>query len=111
MLGLRRFNKTQIDLWQGDITKFAVDLRLQGSMNHSSNPFVGLRFDEKACHVSVPIEQPQQARPFMHALKQLLEQHPDWARRVTFVALREEVYEALQAELFLTFEDESDAKS
>jgi O-acetyl-ADP-ribose deacetylase (regulator of RNase III) len=25
MLGLRRYKRTQIDIWQGDITKFAVD--------------------------------------------------------------------------------------
>lgn len=29
MLGVRRLNKVQIDLWQGEINEFFVDLRLQ----------------------------------------------------------------------------------
>lgn len=123
MLGLRRYKETQIDIWQGDYLKFAVDFSLpvdtQSDASDTTNqapdffllglanlkPLAGQRF-----HVSHLVTHVKDAAGLMAATRTFLDQTASQPklRRITFIAPNTPIYDSLQEALFSTFEDETD---
>lgn len=121
MLGLRRFKKTQIDIWQGDITKFALDIMgaepsIQTTQGLSENSdglcdawFQSLKSQSAAKkHLGILCSNQNHANAALKATKLFLAAHAESApRRITFVAPSLDVYDSLQEALFAHFEDEA----
>ena len=107
MLGIRRYGGAAIDLFQGELALFAVDLVVPPTL-------AGLQSGDRqrARHVAVDAaqlgEQGQQA--VMTLLKAFLSEPRQEAtvRRITLVTPNGDAYAALQEELFRTFPDEED---
>ena len=110
MLGLRRYRQIQIDIWQGDIAKFSVDLASDVSATTWSAQFEGLRkriAPGGKFHVSFLVASESLAVSALQSVKKLLDEIPsEMLRRITFVAPNNSIYGALQESLFSTFEDE-----
>lgn len=121
MLGVRRFKGTQIDIWQGDITKFAADLSVSAPRTSPSggapdglrlawlDVFIGAQ-KTGGRHVTIDMKAGIPAALAMQAAKDFLETRviPSGAKtiqRITFVASTMPLYDELQESLFATFED------
>lgn len=117
MLGVRRFKGTQIDLWQGDITKFATDRSENAPHASPSDPNSdGFRslwaaLLEKAesaggRHLAVAIAETAASPEIMTALKDFLNRRiTSKIKRITLVAANMPTYDVLQDSLFASFED------
>lgn len=122
MLGVRRFKGTQIDLWQGDIKKFATDLSETSPEVSPSEPknSDGLRHAwaklfsrvqaKGGRHLSIAIHENVAETTLMHAIKDFLEgrdlsQTTTPIKRITLVADSMATYDKLQGALFSSFED------
>lgn len=124
MLGVRRFQGTQIDLWQGDIQKFATDLCEDSPLKHMSpletqssdglhRSWVSLlqRLQlNGGRHLSIAITSELPLQPLMDAIKDFLthrdpSKHSTLIKRITLVADSMSTYDQLQDVLFASFED------
>lgn len=122
MLGVRRFKSIQIDLWQGDITKFAADLSESYPKTSPSDEqdADGLKriwtklFKHAQIrggrHLSINIDRKEDAIPVMNAIKECFENTDSGdvvkpIKRITLVATSMEIYDHLQEALFSSFED------
>lgn len=122
MLGVRRFNSIQIDLWQGDVTKFAADLsepcpKISPSEKQDPDGLLHawvLLFKSAQTrggrHLTVNISEATSAVTIMNAIKECfgvanaaLKTIP--IKRITLVATSMEIYDGLQEALFSSFED------
>ena len=105
MLGIRRYQGVAIDLFQGDIALFAVDVVVSATL-------AGLLAGEsqRARHVAIDTTQPGGSQPaqVLSIVKAFLdgERELPAVRRITLVTSTSEDYANLQGELFRTFADE-----
>ena len=117
MLGVRRFKGTQIDLWQGDITKFATDRseaapKAGPSDANADGPrrlWVEL-LDKSEIqggrHLAIAITDATTSSTIMNALKDFLNtRSTSKIKRITLVARDMPTYDALQDSLYASFED------
>lgn len=127
MLGLRRYKNIQIDLWQGDVTTFAVDLAVAAPRFDPAvevRPASAIEQDFRAIfekadqqlkrHLSVSVLShgaDLAGVTAFNAIKDFIDATPPKVlRRVTFVASDEKSYDLLQHHLFARFPDELDEK-
>lgn len=104
MLGLRRFNSTQVDLWQGDANTFACDLMLQDrDLLQKEDATWALK------HICILCSDNSDAQKIMASIKARLQIKSGPAanpRRITVIAPSIVVYDTLQEALFSTFKDD-----
>lgn len=117
MLGVRRFKGTQIDLWQGDITKFATDRSEYAPHTGPSDPnsdglrslWAALLEDAEVAggrHLAVAVADVDASPVIMTALKDFLNgRQTSKIKRITLVATNTPTYDMLQDSLFASFED------
>ena len=119
MLGLRRYKNTQIDLWTGDATQFAVDALLPWVATTDDNLHKQLfseALDRRVRHVAIhklstdatSHVHTMAAQATMQALREFLDgldSSPRALARVTFITQNLVDYETMQTALFKVFED------
>ncbi len=112
MLGIRRFGTTQIDLWQGDPSKFSVDLSWPSLMGLGQD-FSCLQTLQEASkkerrHVSLLCQEESKVEEMLETVSSFLTAKPSTQKfpgRITIITPSSSIYDALQTKLFSTFKD------
>lgn len=110
MLGIRHYNKTAIDLWQGDSRQFVYDRLVEiPAVCEAASLHMALRQCEESSHVAITYAGDLAGEPLkiMKFVQDYLDQTSNpRLRRITFVLRSLEQYWTFQEALFATFLDE-----